>query len=189
MTFTEIEIPQTEARDAVGYYEFKPGVYEATVAHIESVDNPFEDDKQQLEFTFEITGFQNEDGSPATRRSWANPVFNSKSKLFGWCVAILGDEMPQKGEPFRTSLLIGRPCQVVLNAGTNQQGDKIVKLTDILPPKESQPKPGLVAALKKGAKPDKVDVIDFDMCSAPGCAVKADAYTSKGTPFCDAHMP
>lgn len=187
---TDIVIEQTEAGSG-NFYEFEPDVYEAIVADIEQVDNPFEDDKTQLQFTFEVPGYQNEDGSVANKRAWANPVWNSKSKLWKWAQVITGSA-PEAGVPFRTSILIGKPCRIVMNADTNQKGEAVIKITDVLASKQAAPAPakkGLVAAIKKDGPPPKADVLDFDMCSAPGCAMKADAYTSKGTPFCEPHMP
>lgn len=186
VTTAEIVIPQTEAGSG-NFYEFEPDVYDAIVSDIEQVDNPFEDDKTQLQFTFEIPGYSNEDGTPATKRAWANPVWNAKSKLWKWASVILG-ETPAPGEPFRTSTLIGKPCRVVMNADTNQKGDKIIKITDVLGSQKpaAKPKPGLVAKLKAEERPDEVKV---DYCSTQGCTAVAEIYTSRGTPFCEQHAP
>jgi hypothetical protein len=175
---TEIVIQQTEAGGG-NFYEFEPDVYEALVANIEEVDNPFEEDKTQLEFTFEIPGYENEDGTVASKRAWANPVWNSKSKLWGWASAILGVE-PAKGEAFRTSALIGKPCRVTMNAGTNQKGERIVKVTDVLGPK--------VAANGK-AKPGLVSRMKADGCCVPSCKGELSAYDAEGNGFCAKHAP
>lgn len=176
---TEIVIQQTEAGGG-NFYEFEPDVYEAIVADIEEVDNPFEEDKTQLEFTFEVPGYANEDGTVATKRAWANPVWNSKSKLWAWASAILGTE-PAKGEPFRTSQLIGKPCRITMNAATNQKGERVVKITDVLGPK---------AAAKNGKKPaGLVQRLKEEGCCVPGCKGTLSAYDADGNGFCKKHAP
>lgn len=177
---TEIVIPQTEGNGG-NFYEFEPDVYDAIVADIEEVDNPFEDDKTQLQFTFEIVGYKNEDGTVATKRSWANPVWNPKSKLWGWAQAILGTT-PGAGEPFRTSLLIGKPCRVTMNRGQNQKGDTIVKITDVLGPKVA---PAVNGTAKKAAAQQAKP----DACVVPGCKKPVDTYDGEGNAFCTKHAP
>ena len=172
----EIVIEQTEAGSGQ-YYEFKPDVYDAVVTDIIETDNPFEEDKTQLEFTFEVPGYQNEDGTVASKRGWANPVWNPKSKLWGWAFAILGKE-PAAGEPFRTSALIGQPCRIVLNAGKNQKGESIVKLTEVLGAKVAPPaKAGLAARLKA------------ENCTTPKCTRPLSAFDPDGNPWCEKHAP
>lgn len=188
----EILIEQTEAGGG-NFFEFEPGMYEAAIVDVEEVDNPFEDDKTQLQFTFEVPGYENEDGTTAQRRAWANPVWNSKSKLWGWVTAIRGEE-PAKGEPFRTSTLVGQKCRIVLNTGKKQDGTTIIKLTDVLGPEKakaaSKAKPGLVSRLKGGDVPAGATVApDADICSDADCGDEATIYTSRGTPFCDDHAP
>jgi hypothetical protein len=178
----EITIEQTEAGGGQ-FYEFEPGMYDAIVADIEETDNPFEEDKTQLQFTFEVPGYENEDGTTANKRGWANPVWNSKSKLWGWAFAILGVE-PAAGEPFRTSQLIGKPCRIVLNTGKKQDGTSVIKLTDVLGPLKAAPKKaGLKARLEAEEMPFD------DICKEEGCKAVATQYTSKGTPFCEDHAP
>ena len=172
----EIVIEQTEAGSGQ-FYEFEPGMYDAVVADIEETDNPFEEDKSQLQFTFEVPEFQNEDGSTASKRGWANPVWNSKSKLWGWAAAILGTE-PAEGEPFRTSSLIGKPCRIVLNTGKKLDGTKVIKLTDVLGPTKAAPKKaGLVERLQEEA------------CSFPKCKTGLETYDAEGNPWCNKHKP
>ena len=187
----EILIPQTEAGGG-NFYEFEPGMYPATITNIEEVDNPFEDDKTQLEFTFEVDDCFNEDDTPATRRAWANPVWNSKSKLWGWAAAILGAE-PAAGEPFRTSTLVGQKCRIVLNTGKKQDGTSIVKLTDVLgpeKPKAGKGKGSLSQRLQAGDVPAGVAVVADELpfvCVV--CDEPATAYTDKGKPVCADHTP
>ena len=171
---TEIIIPQTEAGGG-NFYEFEPDVYDAIVADIEETDNPFEEDKTQLQFTFEVPGYQNEDGSPASKRAWANPVWNSKSKLWDWATAILGKE-PAEGEPFRTSSLIGKPCRITLKAGKNLKGEPVVKLTEVMGPKKAA-KPGLVERLKE------------EGCCVPKCKGELFQYDGEGLGYCKKHAP
>jgi len=168
---SEIVIEQTETRD--GYYEFAPDVYDAVIVNIKKVDNPFEEGKKQLEFTFEIPGYYFEDGSVALKRAWANAVWNRRSKLWSWATAILGAE-PAKGEPFRTSSLIGKPCRVTMNVVTTQKGERVVKITDVLGAKATT-----------NTHDDMADAQE----TCRDCDQPATQYTTRGTPFCDAHAP
>lgn len=178
---TDIIIQQTEASSGQ-FYEFEPGMYDAIITDIEETDNPFEEDKTQLQFTFEVPGYENEDGSTANKRGWANPVWNSKSKLWGWAFAILGKE-PAEGEAFRTSSLIGKPCRIVLNTGKKQDGTSVLKLTDVLGPMKAAPKKASLKERLIAEQPENVD----DICK--DCDQVATQYTAKGTPYCEEHAP
>lgn len=186
---TEIVIEQTEAGGG-NFHEFEPGMYDAEVSDISEVVNPFEDDKTQLQFTFDVAGYQNEDGTVANKRAWANPVWNQKSKLYGWAAAILG-KVPEKGEAFRASILIGKPCRIVLNEGTNLKGETIIKLTDVLGPMKAAPKKGKLTERLAADPPAGATVVEesIDYCKEPDCKRVADGYTGKGSPYCDEHMP
>jgi hypothetical protein len=150
----EIVIQQTEAGTG-NFYEFIPDVYDAVCAGVEEVDNPFEDDKTQLQFSFEVPGYANEDGTVASKRAWANPVWNAKSKLWKWTSAITA-ATPQPGDPFRSSMVVGKACRVVMNADMNQKGEPVVKITDVLAAKNAVAAPpagkkkGLVERVKAG---------------------------------------
>lgn len=179
----DIVIPMTEPSG--GFYEFEPGMYDAIVQNIESVPNTYPDSRNdtQLQWTFEVPGYENEDGSTADKRGWCNPVWNPKAKLWKWAQAILGS-VPGEGEPFRTSSLIGKPCRIVLNSD-----DGKIKLTDVLGPakaggKAAPKKPGLVARLQDGDVPAGTAVAT-DMGPCVLCGEPGTRFTGKGKPICD----
>ena len=185
----DISIDVTEAGTGT-FYQFEPDVYDAIVSGIEEVDNPFEENATQLEWTFEVPGYQNEDGTVATKRGWCNPVINAKSKMYGWIEAILGTP-PGVGEAFRTSTLIGKPCRITLNKGTNQKGEKIVKLTDVLGPKapaNGKAKPGLIDRLKADP-PAGTTIVDENVCSLPKCKREVFMFDNDGVAYCEKHAP
>lgn len=178
-TATDITIPQTATGG--NFIELDPGTYDAVVASIEQVPNPFEEDKTQLQFEFEITGYQNEDGTPATKRAWANPVWNGQSKLWKWSKAILG-VTPAEGDPFRSSSLVGQPCRVFINSGENQKGEPVTKIVDVLGPaaKAAPKKAGLVTRLRA----EQPENVNQDMGPCISCGGVADQFTGKGKPIC-----
>ena len=170
----EIMIPQTEGGG--NFRDLPPGMYAASVSNIEEVNNPFEEDKTQLQLTFTIDGENNDDGTPCEKRAWANPVFNPQSKLYKWVSAISG--VPAAGEPFRTSTLVGKPCRIFMNTAKKADGTEFTKIVDVLSAEVNIPKkPGLVAALKE------------EGCSVKNCKRELFVYDSDGLGFCEKHAP
>lgn len=186
----DIVIQQTEAGGG-NFYQFEPDVYEAVISDIEMIPNPYEEGKDQLQWTFEFPGYENEDGTIATKRAYCNPVWNAKAKLWTWAQAILGTT-PAPDEPFRTSSLIGKGCRVVMVLGTKQDGSPFTKIDSLLAAKAAvngkKPAKNLRARLEADP-PAGTTVVETDKCATPGCGREAEEYTSRGTPFCSEHMP
>ena len=192
---TDIVIEETTSN----FYDFEPGVYDAIITDITSVENKFpEGADTQLLFTFTIPGYQNEDGTPASKLAWANPVWNKKTKLYAWTSVIAPSEMPGEGEPFRTSILIDKPCRVVLNLEPKKDGSGMVlKVTGVMAPTAkaaakpaAKAKPGLAARLQAGDVPEGATVnIDTEQNVCVTCGKAAEVYTAKGTPYCEADQP
>jgi hypothetical protein len=176
-------------------------MYDMIVSEIISVDNPFEDDKQQLQVTFSDESgdrFDTDGTTPANKRAWCNPVWNPKSKLWAWSESILGSP-PKAGEGFRSSMLVGQRCRVVMNKATNQKGEPIIKITDVLgaaevgAPAGSAPakkaKPGLVAQIK-AAQPETGNPDDNNnLCCVPNCKAEYELADNDGNFFCQKHAP
>lgn len=192
MTADDIVIEPAESN----FFDMEPDVYyEATVTHIVEIPNKFPDARTplQIQFDFEIAGESNKDGTVASRRGWAAKLWVPRAKLYKWVTAIVGPT--SKDLPFRTSLLLGKPCRIIDQSGFDDDGNAVVRLNVVAPAKNGKKATGTLRARLEADPPKGATVVDTlatgaeDACSAPECERMAEAYTSKGTPFCEDHMP
>src|SRR3990167_5014373 len=127
---TETVIQPTESN----FFEFEPDVYyDAIVESITEVPNNFPDARTptQLQWEFRVDSEQNEDGTPATKRGWSSPLWNPRAKTYKWALAILGTV--DKDASFRTSMVVGKPCRIVLVSGVDDKGQPGTSLNVVGP--------------------------------------------------------
>jgi hypothetical protein len=180
---TDTTIEPTESN----FFEFEPDVYyDAIVDSITEVPNNFPDARTatQLQWEFRVDSEHNEDGTVATKRGWSSFIWNPRAKTYKWALAILG--AVDKDAAFRTSMVIGKPCRIVLVSGVNDQGQPGTSLNVVGPTKataSAKPaakKAGLVSSLKAEQPENIASIGACVLCGEPGTA-----YTGKGQPICD----
>ena len=178
---TETTIQPTESN----FFEFEPDVYyDAIVASITEVPNNFPDARTatQLQWEFRVDSEQNEDGTPASKRGWSSPIWNPRAKTYKWTLAILGTV--DKDAPFRSSMVVGKPCRIVLVSGVNDQGQPGTSLNVVGPTKGAEakatPKRGLVQQVRE----EQPENVNQDMGPCISCGSPADQFTGKGKPIC-----
>ena len=178
---TETVIQPTESN----FFEFEPDVYyDAIVESITEIPNTFPDARTptQLQWEFRVDSEQNEDGTPASKRGWSSPLWNPRAKTYKWALAILGTV--DKDAPFRTSMVVGKPCRIVLVSGTDDKGQPGTSLNVVgLAAKAAPKKAGVVQQLRE-EQPENVnqDIGPCVICDEPGTA-----FSAKGKPLCEAH--
>lgn len=94
-----------------GYDPIPTGEYTAELTTLRVVDNPFDANKKQLEWTFTLRGGAH-DGR--TLRAYSSLSPSSKSKLVQWASALLQRNVAQVDETLDLNTLIGRSCRIVV---------------------------------------------------------------------------
>jgi len=163
---------QLEAYQSGQVLDIDPGVYDAVVSEVSTVDGEF---GEQLRFTFRL------DADPDCEPwAWASRKLGTKTKLWGWFTALKG-RPPTIGERVAPRDLAGCRCQVVVGPKKTRDGNEVMAVTDVLPPKRARvlPHPLTSAPAPTPAPPELADVC--------WCGQPVEAYSSLGVALCAKH--
>ncbi len=105
-------------------------VVTATLIEMELVDNPFEVDRKQIRFRWQVNGGED---NGRTLASWANHVpLTPKAKLRAVIEALLGRTL-RDGEAPKSTQLVGRQARLVVDPVYSASGTIVNKVTDVRP--------------------------------------------------------
>ncbi len=105
----------------------EPGYYPAQVRSIEEVTGDY---GPQLKFTFSILDGDNkpktrDDGQPLEQWAWCSAKWGSRTKLLQWANVLLKTKCPSQNQPLDTDLLLGKRCDIQLDAKESANGPTV----------------------------------------------------------------
>jgi hypothetical protein len=167
----------TQTTEALEVYESKkplnvdPGVYDATVDAIETVEGQY---GTQWRFTFKLGDYPDE-----LPWAWASAKLGTKTKLWRWAVALLGRPLGI-GEKLTPRQLVGCRCQVNVTEKPDANGDLRRVIGEVLRAKAAKapPQPPEDAPATPAAD------LGPDCC---WCTQPVHLYTPAGVPLCEKH--
>lgn len=98
-------MPQMIVKESTEFVEVEDGAYEAVIEGVEDVAGEY---GPQFKFFFRL----NTDGNPKVT-AYCSQTLSTKSKLYAWCCAILGDLKPGQTVDIPEDL-IGKPCRILV---------------------------------------------------------------------------
>jgi hypothetical protein len=157
------------------------GTYTVTVAKVEEA--PGGQFGDQVKLYLETVDEADEDGQPFELWAFASRKLTTRSKLYRWTTAILG-QPPTLGQPLRIEeALTGKPCRVQLEEVPADDGGTRKRVSAILPPSKR--------AANGAAPPAAPADALADFCSE--CAAPVSYYDKAASgafqAFCEAHGP
>ena len=147
------------------------GVYAAVVESVRKVPSPFDDQAEQIRFTFRLSDPTYQDH--ASLQGFASVKLTTRSKFNQWASAIAGRSLLPGG--IQLSELDGQPCKIVVVAQERQDGSgPYNKLAQVLP---AQPAPAPPSSNGSG------DQAERERKARVATAASGQAVTPEQIPF------
>lgn len=115
-----------------GNYEPVPlGTYDAVLTNLQLVASPFDEGKEQLEWTFTVRGGEY-DGRQL--KAYSSLATGPKAKLLLWASALLQRPL-QAGETLDLNELLNKPCRITVLLRAKENGGEYNRIDAVLPAK------------------------------------------------------